>query len=78
MTANRTACAGTVLLQKNQTTPIAITDYFPNEMHFYLIEWSYQGKEGKNYYVSGNAPYSFDDYEKYMKQSGMWEADGLN
>ena len=78
ITTNRTACEGTVLLQKNQATTIAITDYFPDEMHFYLIEWSYEGKQGKNYYVSGGAPYSFDEYEKYMKASGMWETDGFN
>ena len=78
MATNTTVCQGTALLTKNQASPIAQTEYFADNMHFYLIEWSYGETNGKNYYVSGNAPYSFDLYEKYMKESGMWEADGLN
>lgn len=77
MTASKIVCEGKVLLHKNQTSPIAQTEYFENQMHFYLIEWAYGEKQGKNYYVSGSAPYSFDQYEQYMKKSGMWEADGF-
>ncbi|MBQ3489794.1 MAG: hypothetical protein IJA86_04315 [Clostridia bacterium] len=78
MTEDITLLEGTALLGKNQTTPIAQTEYHSDEMHFYLIEWSHEGKRGKNYYVSGNAPYSFEAYERYMKKSGMWEADGFH
>jgi hypothetical protein len=41
------------------------------------MEWSYGDRSGKNYYVSAEAPYSFDEYYAYMQKSGMWQADGL-
>jgi beta-mannosidase len=47
------------------------------KLHFYVMEWTADGIEGKNYYVLGGVPYSFDDYYRYMNESGMWEADGF-
>ena len=47
------------------------------KLHFYVMEWTADGIEGKNYYVCGGVPYSFDDYYRYMTESGMWEADGV-
>ena len=47
------------------------------KLHFYVMEWTADGVEGKNYYVCGGVPYSFDDYYRYMTESGMWEADGV-
>ncbi|MBP3555357.1 MAG: hypothetical protein J6K63_06905 [Clostridia bacterium] len=47
------------------------------KLHFYVMEWTANGISGKNYYVLGKIPYSFDEYYHYMTESGMWEADGL-
>jgi beta-mannosidase len=47
------------------------------KLHFYVMEWTADSIQGKNYYVSGKVPYSFDEYYRYMTESGMWEADGL-
>jgi beta-mannosidase len=47
------------------------------KLHFYVMEWTADSIQGKNYYVSGKVPYSFDEYYRYMTESGMWEADDL-
>ena len=47
------------------------------KLHFYVMEWTANGISGKNYYVLGKIPYSFDEYYHYMTESGRWEADGL-
>ena len=72
------AAQGTALLPKNQTVTLADTDHLTDGMHFYVMEWSSEVHSGKNYYVSAEAPYSFDEYEGYMRASGMWEADGFD
>ncbi len=45
--------------------------------HFFLMEWEADGVQGKNYYVQAKAPYDFDEYYRYMQESGMWETDGF-
>lgn len=67
---------GSVLLHHNSAADIIKIPYHDDTMHFYVMEWTYDGITGKNYYVSAKAPYDFDEYYRYMKESGMWEADG--
>lgn len=72
------ASSGTALLAANRSTEVcAIPAPAADEMHFFLITWQTDGKEGDNYYVCGKAPYRFDDYLRFMKESGMWQADGF-
>ena len=71
------AAQGTAFLPKNSASTIAFTDHRTDGMHFYVMEWYYGDRSGKNYYVSAEAPYSFDEYYAYMQKSGMWQADGL-
>jgi len=72
-----TVCAGSTLLAKNGAQTVAFTDHLTDGMHFYVMEWMSKKHSGKNYYVSAEAPYSFDEYEAFMKESGMWKADFL-
>ncbi len=66
-------------LAANISTPLcqipAPTD---GALHFYVIEWQTETANNKNYYVCGNTPYDFDTYYRYMKESGMWDADELS
>ncbi len=72
------ACAGTALLEKNSAQTVDFTDHLADGMHFYVMEWESGKHSGRNYYVSAEAPYSFDEYNGFMHESGMWEADFLN
>ena len=72
-----TVCEGTTLLIKNSAQTIAFVDHLTDSMHFYIIEWTSVKHSARNYYVSAQAPYSFDEYNAFMHESGMWEADFL-
>ncbi len=63
-------------LPANSASEIIHIPYRDDKMHFYVMEWTYDGVTGKNYYVSAKAPYDFDEYYRYMKESGMWQTDG--
>lgn len=68
---------GSALLLRNSAADIIKIPHHDDGMHFYVMEWTYDGITGKNYYVSAKAPYSFDEYYRYMRESGMWEVDGI-
>ena len=71
------AVQGTALLPKNSAVHLADADDRDDGMHFYVMEWTCDRYSGRNYYVRAKAPYSFDEYFAFMRQSGMWEADGI-
>ncbi|MBQ9748717.1 MAG: glycoside hydrolase family 2 [Clostridia bacterium] len=70
---------GEALLGANAATELdKIAVPKDGRLHFYVMEWEARGVSGKNHYVLGSAPYSFDEYYRYMNESGMWEADGFS
>lgn len=68
---------GNAFLPANSAAAVMQIPHLEDKMHFYVMEWEYEGTKGKNYYVCAKAPYDFDEYYRYMKESGMWETDGL-
>lgn len=77
--AESAVCAeATAVLGANSSADVcSIAVPTDGRLHFYVMEWTADGITGKNYYVLGNVPYSFDEYHRYMTESGMWEADTL-
>ena len=68
---------GTVMIPANCSLDICSIPEKTDGFHFFTMEWETDGVQGKNYYVQAKAPYDFDEYYRFMKESGMWEADGL-
>jgi hypothetical protein len=66
---------GNAFLPANSAAAVMQIPHLEDKMHFYVMEWEYEGTTGKNYYVCAKAPYDFDEYYRYMKESGMWEGD---
>jgi beta-mannosidase len=76
--ADQTVVAqGKTLLAGNCASEICKILEKTDKLHFFLMEWEADGVQGKNYYVQAKAPYDFDEYDRYMQESGMWEADGF-
>ena len=73
-----TVCEGTAMLAKNSAQTVDFAEHLTDGMHFYVMEWTSEKHNGKNYYVCAASPYSFDEYSAFMRESGMWEADFLD
>ncbi len=70
---------GTATLTANLATVVcSVPAPRDNALHFFLMEWQTESARGKNYYVAGKVPYRFDEYLRYMTESGIWEADGFD
>jgi beta-mannosidase len=75
MTNGKIVSSGTCTFPANATVEIASVPFETDGMHFYLIEWNADGKLWRNHYVSGPAPYNFDEYYDCMCRSGLWQMD---
>lgn len=76
-TDSKTITTGKAILGANSANEVCSIEAKNDKTHYYLIKWKLNGKEFKNYYVCGNAPYSFDEYYKFMMDNGLWETDGF-
>ena len=74
-TDNKVLLDSKTVIISNAVTEIVRLPQHDENAHFYVMDWEYNGKHGKNYYFAGQMPYDFDDYFKYMTDSGMWKAD---
>lgn len=77
LSSNRTIVKAESVLDANDVTELIALEAPTDAYRFYVMEWEADGVCGKNYYVCSAAPYDFDRYEKDMRTSGMWEADGM-
>ncbi len=78
LSENKTIASADAILDQNTTTALLDIEAKTDKLHFYVMEWKASGIVGKNYYVSAPVPYCFDEYYRYMQESGMWEADGFD
>lgn len=75
ITDNKIVQSDDAIVSANNVTELGLIQQLKDKSHFYIMEWEYNGNSGKNYYYGAQMPYNFDEYYKYMCESGMWEAD---
>lgn len=68
------ADSGTIMLQgeftveKNQNKVLGFIPVMFSDKKLFLIQWNANGKEGKNHYLCGMVPFSFDQYKHWLKK----------
>lgn len=61
-----------LVLEKTETVPAGVTTLFripysQGEKKLYVLEWEWDGKTGKNHYLSGNPPFDLEIYRAFLK-----------
>lgn len=72
-----TPIAGETILAANSAAEISSFAYPGNEAHFFVIEWTSEDKDGRNYYLSGKPPYDYPQIAAFLKQSGFLKTEGF-
>ena len=58
-------CEGEVIL-KAGVTSLSHIPYSQGEKRIYMMDWNYEGGEGKNHYLAGNPPFSLEQYRDIL------------
>ncbi|MEG1886526.1 MAG: hypothetical protein RR177_00210 [Oscillospiraceae bacterium] len=69
----QTVLEGEIILNKNSSLEISDIHFQKDETHFYLITWECDGKTGKNHYVAGSPPYSYEQYVGWLEKGGLMD-----
>ena len=75
--SDRTVLMGEVKIPPNAVAEIAELPQKSNQVEFYAIEWSVNGKVCRNHYVAGKPPYDFKQYVEWLKQAEVFELEGF-
>ena len=62
---------GEAVAKANDAVKLNSIPFLEGEIHFYLMEWQYDGISKKNHYISGKAPYNFNQYVAWLKETGL-------
>ncbi len=46
-------------------------------VHFYLICWELEGREHRNHYISGNPPYDYSQYIRWLQEGDLLQTEGF-
>ncbi len=74
---DRIVLSGDTTILPNSSAIIGSLPYSMGEKHFYQIEWTYDGKKGKNHYLAGTPPFDLDFYKDCMKKAGLLLLEGF-
>ena len=71
ITEGKTLLESEVTAPANSSVCVWRKELLPNERHFYLMEWEYDGVKGKNHYMTNIIDIDFDSYVKNAKKCGF-------
>ena len=62
---------GEAVLQANSLEELGAVPFDPKGNHYYLLELTCQGETYRNHYVSGDIPFSVEQYETMLKKANI-------
>lgn len=77
ITEDKVVLEGGATLSPNGMDALDTVAFDGNKDHFYLIEWTVDGKAYKNHYMSGTVPYDYKTYVGCLKKCDLLQIEGF-
>ena len=71
--SGKTLWKGKFDIGANSRTEVALLDEKPGAQGVYLIEYKVDGKDFRNHYLYGAAPFRVKDYREWMQKTGIYD-----